>query len=93
LHPSRLPPSFGLAHFKAQEEAQPPLPFQGTVFISVTDKEKPVILDVARKFQELGFRIKGTNGTHEFLRQKRISEDRWFKVGDTLIRQTEAECI
>ena len=53
-----LAPSFGLAYFKAQEAAQPQLPLQGTVFISVTDKDKPLILDAARRFQELGFRIK-----------------------------------
>jgi carbamoyl-phosphate synthase large subunit len=52
-----MAPSFGLAYFKAQEAAQPPLPLNGTVFISVTDPEKPAILEVARKFQELGFRI------------------------------------
>jgi carbamoyl-phosphate synthase large subunit len=41
----------------------------GTVFISVADLEKPAILEAARKFQELGFRIKATNGTYQFLRE------------------------
>src|SRR5512145_690315 len=53
-----MAPSFGLAFFKAEEAAQPALPLQGTVFISVSDKDKPAIVEVARKFQELGFRIK-----------------------------------
>src|SRR5512143_305341 len=58
-----MAPSFGLAYFKAEEAAQPPLPLTGTVFIPVTDPKKPALLDVARKFQALGFRIKANNRT------------------------------
>jgi len=75
-----LAPTFGLAYFKAQEAAQPPLPLKGTVFISVTDKEKPAILDVARKFQELGFRIKATNGTHQFLQLNGVKAELSYKL-------------
>jgi carbamoyl-phosphate synthase large subunit len=75
-----LAPTFGLAYFKAQEAAGPPLPTQGTVFISVSDKEKPPILDVARKFQELGFRIKATEGTCEWLRKHGLQVERSFKL-------------
>jgi carbamoyl-phosphate synthase large subunit len=77
-----MAPSFGLAYFKSQEAAQPPLPQQGTVFISVTDKDKPPILDVARKFQEIGFRIKATVGTCEFLQQHGVKCERSYKVQD-----------
>src|SRR5512136_258067 len=45
-----MAPSFGLAYFKAEEAAQPPLPLQGTVFISVSDKDKDAIVEIARKF-------------------------------------------
>jgi carbamoyl-phosphate synthase large subunit len=75
-----MAPTFGLAYFKAQEAAGPPLPTKGTVFISVSDKEKPPILDVARQFQELGFRIKATEGTFEFLRQHGVTCERSFKI-------------
>jgi carbamoyl-phosphate synthase large subunit len=75
-----LAPSFGLAYFKAQEAAGAPLPTQGTVFISVTDDEKPRILDIARKFVELGFRLKATNGTCEFLRRHGVKCERSFKL-------------
>ena len=64
-----LAPSFALAYFKSQEAAGGPLPLKGTVFISVTDKDKAVILEPARKFAELGFRIKATTGTRSFLHQ------------------------
>ncbi|MEK7674865.1 MAG: carbamoyl-phosphate synthase large subunit [Verrucomicrobiota bacterium] len=75
-----LAPTFGLAYFKAQEAAQPPLPTKGTVFISVTDKEKPPILDVARRFQELGFRVQATDGTCAFLQHNGVKCERSFKI-------------
>jgi carbamoyl-phosphate synthase large subunit len=75
-----LAPSFGLAYFKAEEAAQPPLPLQGTVFISVTDKDKPLVLDTARRFQELGFRVKSTLGTHHFLQQHGVRAELSYKI-------------
>jgi carbamoyl-phosphate synthase large subunit len=59
--------SFGLAFYKAQDAAQGRLPLGGTVLITVADKDKPAVLDVARRFSELGFSIRATEGTHAFL--------------------------
>ncbi len=75
-----MAPTFGLAYFKSQEAALSPLPQTGTVFISVTDKDKPAILDTARKFQELGFRIKATNGTHKFLNEQGVKAELSYKI-------------
>ncbi|MCY3020576.1 MAG: carbamoyl-phosphate synthase large subunit [Planctomycetota bacterium] len=75
-----MAPSFGLAYFKAQEAAQAPLPLEGTVLISVTDKDKPTILKVAKKFQELGFKIKATAGTTAFLQRNGISSTPVLKM-------------
>jgi carbamoyl-phosphate synthase large subunit len=75
-----MAPTFGLAYFKSQEAALSPLPQKGTVFISVTDKDKPAILDTARKFQELGFQIKATNGTHKFLNQQGVKAELSYKI-------------
>ncbi len=75
-----LAPTFGLAYFKAQEAALSPLPQSGTVFISVTDADKPAILDTARRFQDLGFRIKATDGTCAFLKQNGLACERSFKI-------------
>ncbi len=72
--------SFGLAYFKAEEAAQPALPLKGTVFISVADKDKPEILETARKFQELGFGIKATKGTLAYLRANGIRAEMSYKV-------------
>ena len=59
--------SFGLAFYKAQEAAEQRLPLEGTVLITVADRDKPAVLEVARRFAELGFRIMATEGTHDFL--------------------------
>ncbi len=75
-----MAPSFGLAYFKAQEAALSPLPLKGTVFISVADQEKAAILEAARKFQELGFRIKATSGTHQFLQQNGVKSELSCKI-------------
>jgi len=72
--------SFGLAYFKAQQAAAPALPLQGTIFISVLDKEKPAILETARMFQALGFRIKATDGTWNFLTQHGVKAELSYKI-------------
>jgi carbamoyl-phosphate synthase large subunit len=75
-----MAPSFGLAYFKSQEAAQSPLPLEGTVFISVTDYDKPFVLESARRFQELGFRIKATAGTCAFLDRNGVKAELSYKV-------------
>jgi carbamoyl-phosphate synthase large subunit len=59
--------SFGLAYFKAQEATQLMLPSEGTVLITVSEADRPAVLEVARQFSRLGFKIKATKGTHQFL--------------------------
>jgi carbamoyl-phosphate synthase large subunit len=70
-----LADSFGVAFFKAQEAAQQHLPSEGTVLITVADRDKPAALEVARRFDELGFKIKVTAGTHKFLVEHGIESE------------------
>ncbi|MBW1786578.1 MAG: carbamoyl-phosphate synthase large subunit [Deltaproteobacteria bacterium] len=65
--------SFGLAFYKAQEATQQVLPREGTVLITVSETDRPGVLDVASRFAELGFGIKATRGTQEFLSSNGIS--------------------
>ncbi|GLI35721.1 carbamoyl-phosphate synthase large subunit [Desulforhabdus amnigena] len=65
--------SFGLAFFKAQEAAGERLPSEGTVLISVSDNEKQASLQVARRFEGLGFKIMATRGTWRFFNEKGIA--------------------
>ena len=72
--------SFGLAYFKAQEAAQQKLPQTGAVLITVAENDRPAVLDVARRFADLGFNIKATGGTHDFLKTHGIASEVIQKV-------------
>jgi len=67
-----MAPSFGLAFYKAQEAAQQALPLEGTVLITVAETDRAGVLEVARQFHRLGFNIKATRGTHQFLSEHGI---------------------
>ena len=62
-----LSASYGEAFFKAQEAAQSKLPLEGTVLISVNDKDKEEVIEAARSFADDGFRIVATGGTYDLI--------------------------
>ncbi len=59
--------TFGLAFAKSQIAAGNRLPDEGTVFLSLADRDKEAGLPAARAFRELGFEIAATEGTAAFL--------------------------
>ncbi len=76
-----LADSFGLAYFKAIEATQLTLPLQGTVLITISDRDKPSALEPARLFRELGFKLIATKGTLEFLAENGIEAESIRKLG------------
>ena len=72
--------SFGSAFFKAQEAAQSTLPSEGTVLITVADQDKPAILETAKQFQKLGFKIKATDSTGQFLTENGVKTELILKM-------------
>ena len=56
------------------------LPLEGTVLLTVADKDKPAIVDVGRRFAELGFTLKDTGGTREFLAEHGIQSEPVHKI-------------
>jgi carbamoyl-phosphate synthase large subunit len=72
--------SFGHAFFKAQEAAQQPLPTRGNVLITVADRDKERVLPAAREFSGIGFTLRATRGTAEFLRSRGIECETVLKV-------------
>ncbi|MFC1506050.1 carbamoyl-phosphate synthase large subunit [Thermoproteota archaeon] len=70
--------SFGLAFWKAQE-AVLPLPTEGTVLITVSENDRPSVLEVARQLLNLGFHIRATVGTHTFLEGQGIQSQAILK--------------
>jgi len=74
--------SYGISYAKAQMSAGNSLPVEGSVVVSLADKDKKVLLPTIRKLAELGFKIYATRGTHNYLRENRIPCESVFKVGE-----------
>ncbi|MBN2240057.1 MAG: carbamoyl-phosphate synthase large subunit [Dehalococcoidales bacterium] len=72
--------SYGLAFYKAEEAAKQKLPVSGTVLITVNESDRPAVFEVARKFTELGFKIRATAGTFDFLKSRNISAEPILKM-------------
>ncbi len=75
-----LADSFGLAFYKAQEATQLPLPSEGTVLITISEEDKPSVLPVAKQFKDIGFKIKATKGTNQFLSANGIESESILKM-------------
>jgi carbamoyl-phosphate synthase large subunit len=74
--------SFGLAFAKAQLAAGQGLPRSGTVFISVSDRDKRSVAALARQFHEVGFSIVATRGTAATIRAAGIPAEPVYKVNE-----------
>ena len=75
-----LADSFGLAYYKAQEATGQSLPAEGTVLITVEEKDKGGILEVARAFAKIGFKIIASEGTDKFFADHGIASERILKM-------------
>jgi carbamoyl-phosphate synthase large subunit len=76
-----LADSFGMAFYKAEEAAKPPLPDKGMVMITVAAKDRSLALvNIAREFSRLGFGIKTTLGTRAFLAENGVESELILKL-------------
>ena len=76
-----LSQSFGMAFFKAQEATQSPLPLEGSVLFTIADRDKSAAVEPARRFQELGFTVLATEGTHQYLTERGVASVGVPKLG------------
>jgi len=74
--------SFEIAFYKSQIAASNNLPLEGNVFISVKDEDKKKVVEIAKGFEEMGFKILATRGTAEYLRKHGVNAKMVFKVGE-----------
>jgi len=74
--------NFGLAYAKSQASAGCSLPQEGTAFISVHDRDKPVAAEVARRLQKLGFGLMATKGTAAYFAEQGLEVETVFKVNE-----------
>ena len=74
--------SYGEAFFKAQEATQTKLPLGGTVLITVNDKDKEEMVEVARALKKAGFKIIATKGTQKALADAEIVSEFVYKLNE-----------
>lgn len=73
---------FDKAFAKATMAGGMELPTTGTIFISVTDEDKPQCAEIARRLTELGLRIMATKGTATYFEERGIEVTRVNKVAE-----------
>jgi carbamoyl-phosphate synthase large subunit len=73
-----FPTAFG----KAQSAAGVSLPEKGTIFISVTDSDKPAATQLATRFHDLGFEVIATSGTAEAISRMGVPVRKIKKIGE-----------
>ncbi len=90
---------FPTAFAKAQAAAGVLLPTEGTVFITVTDTDKPAATQLAARFHDLGFEVIATGGTAQTISSMGVPVTRINKVGEgsphvvDLIRERRCDLV
>ena len=72
--------TYGMSFYKSQEATQTSLPVEGTVLITIAERDKDKILEFARNFQNMQFRILATGGTQKYLKEQGIETEFIKKV-------------
>ncbi len=73
---------WGEAFYKAQEGIQSKLPLSGKVLITVNDKDKSEVVEVAKGFEEIGFEILASKGTCKILAENGINSKEVLKINE-----------
>jgi len=75
------------------------IPFEGSVLLTVADKDKADAYKIAKRFNELGFQLYATEGTANYLEKKNLSVQAVGKIGSgkknvlSLIRDGEVQFV
>jgi len=92
---SDFPAAFG----KAQAAAGVSLPAKGSVFITVTDTDKPAATQIAARFHDLGFQVIATAGTAQAISAMGVPVSPINKIGEgsphvvDLIRERRCDLV
>ncbi|WNZ23140.1 carbamoyl-phosphate synthase large subunit [Leptolyngbya sp. NK1-12] len=71
---------FGKSFAKAELAASQHLPMQGTVFVSMNDRDKTAAIPVVKDLIDLGLKVVATAGTRQVLRDHGLEVDLVFKL-------------
>jgi carbamoyl-phosphate synthase large subunit len=75
---------FRKAYVKSQIAASSPLPTSGKVFLSVKNRDKRAVLQVAKRLAEMGFSLVATAGTAKLLMRQGMTVEMVYKVNESL---------
>ena len=87
--------TFGTSFAKSQFATQNDIPLSGTLFLSLTEVDKPHAGEIGRMFTDLGFEIVATSGTHAALEAAGVPATKVLKISegrpniDDMIRNKE----
>jgi len=73
---------FRKAYVKSQVSAGSPLPTSGKVFLSVKNRDKRAVLQVAKRLAEMGFSLVATTGTAKLLQRQGMTVEVVHKVNE-----------
>ncbi|MDR1397556.1 MAG: carbamoyl-phosphate synthase large subunit [Desulfarculales bacterium] len=73
--------NFGLAFLKAQAAAGTPIPYEGGIILSVSDRDKNALAPLAAELKKLGFSLYATPGTGQTLTEAGIDSQTVSKIG------------
>jgi carbamoyl-phosphate synthase large subunit len=71
---------FGAAYAKAELGASQRLPLAGTVFVSMSDRDKTSVVPVVKDLIELGFQVVATEGTRKVLKEHGLKVELVLKL-------------
>jgi carbamoyl-phosphate synthase large subunit len=74
--------TFGTAFAKSQAAAYGALPVQGTVFVSIANRDKRAAIFPVKRLRDLGFRVLATAGTAQVLRRNGVQAEVVGKFSD-----------
>ena len=88
------------ALYKALVASGIQIPRFGTVVLTVSDKDKKEVLEIARRFKAIGYHVVATSGTQKYLAKHDIVVDKVGKISDEdqkslldMIREGKAQYI
>ena len=74
--------NMGLAFAKSQIAAGNRVPMEGTVFLSLNERDKKHAVELGTELTNLGFKLVATKGTAAVLEQNGVAVEKVFKVGE-----------
>ena len=85
-----LASSYGAALYKAEEGAKTILPTEGKVLISVSDLDKPEVVELAQGYYDAGFTIVATGKTYELIKENGVPVEKIKKIHEGRPNITDA---